>query len=252
MKVQLFPRLTKGADVRPVGNGWRLQIPAGPADVYRWAQLDDTLPLRRKDFQWKAPFEMRLRARVSAADIEGTWGFGLWNDPFSMGLGLGGMRRWMPALPQAVWFFHASPQNYLSLRDDMPANGMLMGVFQSARLPVWALLPAFPLLPALLVPPLGRLLRRAARRLVKEDARQLSLDFREWHDYRIVWTPEKTQFDVDGLNCFETSLSPKGRLGLVLWVDNQYAAFRPDGRLSFGTLPAREPAWLEITDFEVE
>jgi hypothetical protein len=41
-------------------------------------------------------------------------------------------------------------------------------------------------------------------------------------------------------------------LGLVLWIDNQYAAFPPTGRLRIGSLLNPESAWLELADVEVE
>jgi hypothetical protein len=41
----------------------------------------------------------------------------------------------LPALPNTAWFFFASPPNYLSLRDDLPAQGALAAVFRSPRLP---------------------------------------------------------------------------------------------------------------------
>jgi hypothetical protein len=46
-------------------------------------------------------------------------------------------------------------------------------------------------------------------------------------------------------------VSPHSPLGLVIWIDNQYAAFTPEGRLGFGALENPEPAWLEITDIDV-
>ncbi len=57
---------------------------------------------------------------------------------------------------------------------------------------------------------------------------------------------EGMRFAVDGQTVLETPISPRGPLGLVLWVDNQFAAFRPDGRLAFGTLASEGPAFLEI------
>ena len=45
-------------------------------------------------------------------------------------------------------------------------------------------------------------------------------------------------------------LAPKGPLGLVIWLDNQYAAWQPDGRLRYGTLEAG-PAWIEIRDLRI-
>ncbi|MDZ4158214.1 MAG: hypothetical protein U1B80_00340, partial [Anaerolineaceae bacterium] len=122
--------MTQGSSVEPAGeNGWRLQTPEGTAQHYRWAQLDDYLNRSRAAFYWKPPFRLQLRARVSTLDLPGTWGFGFWNDPFNISLGLGGAARRLPALPNAAWFFHASPPNYLSLREDRPAQGLLGAAF---------------------------------------------------------------------------------------------------------------------------
>ena len=115
--------------------GQRLSIPAGAAGEYRLAQLDDTQNLPRSEFHWQSPCMLELRARVSAADAPGTWGFGLWNDPFAASLGMGGGTRKLPVFPDAVWFFHASSANWLSLRDDLPANGFWQRPFAAASFP---------------------------------------------------------------------------------------------------------------------
>jgi len=57
------------------------------------------------------PCTFSLHARLSGTDLPGTWGFGLWNDPFGLSLGFGGQAARLPALPQAAWFMHASPPN---------------------------------------------------------------------------------------------------------------------------------------------
>ena len=62
-------------------------------------------------------FSLSLSARVSSDSIPGTWGFGLWNHPFGLSIGFGGSPWRLPALPNAVWFFGASEENYLSFRD---------------------------------------------------------------------------------------------------------------------------------------
>jgi hypothetical protein len=43
-----------------------------------------------------------------------------------------------------------------------------------------------------------------------------------------------------------------GPLGLVIWIDNQYAAWRPDGTLRMGVLANPHPAWMEISELEVK
>ena len=177
----LAPRFTSGARVTRLDDRlWRLEIPAGPAGRYRLAQLDDYAALPRPGLPWQPPITLALRARASAASLPGTWGFGLWNDPFGFSLGFGGNRR-LPALPNTAWFFFASPENHLSLRDDLPVSGPLAAVFRSPHWPAWRYLLAAPLLPLMALPALARLLRRMARRYVQQDAASLALDLAGWH-----------------------------------------------------------------------
>jgi hypothetical protein len=102
------------------------------------------------------------------------------------------------------------------------------------------------LAPLLLTRLTARWLRRLARRAIHQESRTLPVDPTEWHTYRIEWQPDKVLFLVDGQNLFESSHPPRGRLGLVIWVDNQYAAWTPEGRLGWGLLENSAPAWVEI------
>lgn len=243
----LAPNLTPGAKVTQIApHGWRLEIPAGPAGLYRLAQLDDYTHRKRRDFPWRAPVSLHLRLRASAGEIPGTWGFGLWNDPFSVSLGVGGSTRRLPALPNAAWFFFASEHNYLSLRDDLPAQGALAATFQSDPFPTPVLALSALLMPLLAVPYTARLLRHLARRKVQQAAVQFTTTLTEWHTYRLDWEASAVHFSLDGEPLFSTPLSPRGPLGLVLWLDNQYAAFPPSGKLRYGTLPNPQPAWIEL------
>ena len=54
-------------------------------------------------------------------------------------------------------------------------------------------------------------------------------------------------FEVDQAIVLETSVSPHPPLGVVIWIDNQFAAFTPEGKISFGVLE-NPKAWLEIED----
>jgi hypothetical protein len=232
--------------VTPLRDGYRLLIPAGPARVYRLAQLDDYTALSRERFAWGAPIELSLRCRVCATDLPGTWGFGFWNDPFSVSTGLGGTGRRLPALPNAAWFFHASPENQLSLRDDRPASGFLAASMSSPRIPSLLLAPGLLGAPLLLSKTLARAARRLAGKVIAEDGARLALDVTQWHSYRLVWNPHGVEFSVDEETVFETEVSPRGPLGLVLWIDNQFAAFTPAGALRAGALENRAAAWMEI------
>ena len=247
----LRERDAAGGKVLQTGpTAWHLEIPSGPSGEYRLAQLDDYGRLSRKEFPWRPPLKLNLRMRASAQSIPGTWGFGLWNDPFGTALVKGSQVR-LPTLPNAAWFFFASPPNYLSLRDDLPARGQLAAAFQSpAKLPAGLIL-SLPLLPLILLPPVGRLLRSQARRYVCQDTAELDLDPTSWHAYEIDWREEVVIFRLDGQKIFETKVNPEGPLGLVIWVDNQYASLPPDGRLGYGTLANEMAAWIEVADLKL-
>ena len=116
-------KATRAASVTDIPHGCRMTIPAGDARHYRLAELDDHTHLPRKRFPAQAPRTLSLRARASAPSLPGTWGFGLWNDPFGLSIGFGGNPFRIPALPNAIWFFHASQENYLSFSGN-PGNGL--------------------------------------------------------------------------------------------------------------------------------
>ena len=248
----LFSKLTPGAKLTcSEADRIRLQIPAGPAGRYRLAQLDDYQQLPRRDFFWQAPFELSLTAKASANPLPGTWGFGLWNDPFSIALPAGARAMRLPALPNTVWFFFASSENYLSLRDDLPGYGSLAAVFRSPRWPGILLGTAIPLLPFLWVRPLARWLRRLGSRIVKETTLAFTQSPQDSHNYHLIWETNMVQLSVDGNLVLETKTAPHGPLGLVIWVDNQYAAWKPDGSLKYGTLANPDPAWIEIEELRI-
>ncbi len=243
---RLKPKVFQHAGVDETSPGhFRLSIPGGPAGIYRLAQLDDYTHTNRDKFDWKAPCTLEIRCRVSHPALPGTWGFGFWNDPFSTNLGFSGMKRRLPALPNAAWFFYANPPNFLSLRDHGPAQGFLAATFRSPLFSPVLLAPGLVGLPLLAWPPAARLLRRLGRLLVKDTAALIQVDPTEWHTYRVDVQPERANFQMDGQGIFETGMAPRGKLGLVIWIDNQYATFSPDGRIKLGTLE-NPAAWMQI------
>jgi hypothetical protein len=255
MSTPFVPRLkgkvvSGGKVLQTVNSTWHLEIPPGSSRSYRLAQLDDYTDLPRRDFPWHQPLTLSLRARSSDVDIPGTWGLGLWNDPFGLTLVKGTQLR-LPVLPNTAWYFFASPPNYLSLRDDLPAHGQLAATFRAPhKMPAGLLLRA-PLLALFFLRPLMRYLRRSARSYLHQDAVSLDHDPTDWHVYEIEWYSDEVIFRLDGGAILEAQVSPVGPLGLVIWVDNQYASFQPDGQVGYGTLATGQAAWIEIADLKL-
>lgn len=256
MRHFVIPRHTPGAQVEEISREfahYRLSIPAGDSKSYRLAQLDDYTLLARRKYPNQPPLSLTLSARVSSDSIPGTWGFGLWNHPFGLSLGFGRNPFSLPALPNAVWFFGASQENYLSFRDSKQgdpartnaANGFIAQTFRSPKF--------HPLLiPAGLALPFSRkATRRMLGQVIGEDGVALSVNPTDWHRYRLEWRETRVSFEVDEVQVFESAVSPNPPLGLVIWIDNQYAAFTPEGKIGFGVLANPEPAWLEIKDIKL-
>jgi hypothetical protein len=237
-------RVTPNASVEKIENGWRLGIPAGDTSDYRLAQIDDYFGLPRKKFPHHS-LNLSLRARASGSSLPGTWGFGLWNDPFGMSLGFGGKRFRLPTLPNATWFFSASQQNYLSFTNDKPAQGFLAQVFRAPKIHPRLILAG------LTLPFSAKAARKLLSKVINEDASVLSVDVTQWHRYRLEWSPKRSVFWVDDVQVFESPVSPNPPLGLVIWVDNQYASFTPEGKIGFGVLENPEPAWIEINELSL-
>lgn len=236
-------RTTPNASVDKTESGYLLKIPAGDASAYRFAQIDDYFGLPRRKFPHHS-LTLSLRARTSAFPLPGTWGFGLWNDPFGMSLGFGGRRWQLPALPNAAWFFGASQENHLSF-SDKPANGFLAQNFRSPKFHPRLILTG------LVFPFSRKATRKLLGRIIDEDSSTLSVDVTQWHSYRLEWSQRGVAWYVDEVLAFESSASPNPPLGLVIWIDNQFASFTPDGKIGFGVLENPEPAWLEISNLNL-
>ena len=246
MDRDLFVRDAGGGNIIQTSNCYRLTIPDGDNKQYRVAQLDDYAKSVRKDFPHRPSLSLSLRARASTESLPGTWGFGLWNDPFGLSLGFGGNPFRIPALPNAIWFFHASEENYLSF-GEKPGNGFLAQAFRSPAFPLGRLLKV-----GMKLPFSRKNARASMSKIVEEDGIRLEVDVTDWHAYRFEWSPMRSAFWVDDELVLETSVSPRPPLGLVIWIDNQFAAWRPDGKIGFGVLENTEPAWLEIEDLNVK
>lgn len=238
-------RATPKASADKTENGWRLGIQQGDSLHYRDAQLDDYSQLPRHKFPHRS-LTLSLRAKVSSISAAGTWGFGLWNDPFGLSLGFGGSPFRLPALPNAVWFFHASPQNHLSFTDGKPAQGFLAQTFRSPKFHPLLILAG------LALPFSRRSARKLISKVIAEDSSALSVDVTQWHKYKLEWSPDRVRWHVDDALVFESPVSPNASqpLGVIIWIDNQYAAFTPEGKIAFGVLEGSDE-WLEVENMEI-
>lgn len=233
----------------------RLAVPAA-REAYVDAQLDDygvgssrgRWPRLRRNYPWRGDVELSLQARFSHGidELLGTAGFGFWNAPFG-----DPTVRW-PALPQATWFFFASPPTNLPLAQIGPGRGWFASTLDASSATAMALVPLAPA--ALLFNQISRLRGRiwpVARRALSISYAQLEVDLREWHEYRLHWQLGGCTFSIDGLVMLETAYSPRGPLGFVCWLDNQYLVATNRGRFSWGTLPLPEAQWMDVSDLRV-
>ncbi len=231
----------------------RVELHLPPTSSYADAQLDDTQNLNRRHFRWNPPLRFSVRARTSIPDPRGTFGFGFWNDPFSLSLGMGGAARKLPAAPQCAWFFYGSPPHDLPLAEDVPGSGWKAQTLSFRRLPALLLVPVAvggALLAA--IPLTRRWAFRQARRFYQAEEHLLEIDPSAWHEYAIEWFPSEVRFFVDGRETLRSADPPHPPLGLVLWIDNQFAAASPEKGFGFGVLPLEREQALELANIRIE
>jgi hypothetical protein len=73
-----------------------------------------------------------------------------------------------------------------------------------------------------------------------------------WHTYALEWGSRTARFSVDGRVVLDNAPSPRGLLGLVVWLDNQYMVVTPRGRFRWGLLDISDQQWLEVSRLTVE
>lgn len=242
--------LELGGGVVEENSSWRFVLP--PVLIrYADAQVDDygRVENGRSHYPWRPGTHLQLRARFShdAHSLRGTAGFGFWNAPFG-----DPTIRW-PALPQAVWFFFASPPSDLplALADDT-GRGWFAATLDATTRHAKATIPLAPAI--LLLNQFPRLRQRvwpAVQRQLGISFAALPMTMTEWHTYRLQWQPDGCTFAVDDVVVLQTPHTPRGPLGFVCWLDNQYMVAKANGRFSSGTLPITETQWMEIERLEI-
>lgn len=218
---------------------------ATPPQVYSNAQISDYAA--RADFRHQPPLRLTVTAWANTADIRGTAGFGFWNHPHSNRLT--GLR-----LPRAVWFFFAGMPNNIRLARDVPGSGWKTMTLDATRLPFLALLPTAP--PGFLlmrVPALYRLLWPVGQwALGVGDAALNPRLLLERHTYTLDWRERSVTFAVDGAPVYHTGRSPRGPLGFIAWIDNQYAIVTPQGQFGYGVVPLAAEQRLMLEHISIE
>ena len=229
--------------VRLDDQGFNLTLPSADGATYHDAQISDYE--RRADFANAPPLRLSLRARAEG-EICGTAGFGFWNHAF-----MPGQRSFR--LPQALWFFFASPPNEVALAKGVAGHGWKAATFNALNWRFFALLP---------FAPLGFLLMRNAalhnsfwpigQRAIGVHETQLDaglLD--EFHSYSIEWRPDGADFAVDGDIVLRAPHVTTGPLGFIAWIDNQYAIVTPQGKFGWGLLDVAQAQSLHLRDLEI-
>jgi hypothetical protein len=228
----------------------RLRCVVGPndADSYHNAQICDYIGLDRRNYPWRPPLRMKVRAWMShsADQLHGTAGFGFWNQPFMPGMA--SLR-----LPRSVWFFFSGLPNNMALAKGVPGHGWKAATFDASHLLFFALLPFAPVGFLLMrIPALYRRLWPIGQRALGVSEKLLPVAPDEFHTYELLWRRHSVDFLVDDALVHHTPCAPRGPLGFVAWIDNQYAIVTPQGRFRFGTVPLARAQWLVLESVEIE
>jgi hypothetical protein len=89
-----------------------------------------------------------------------------------------------------------------------------------------------------------------AQRVLKVDEMMLPQPMEGWHAYELEWLEDGACFVVDGKVLLQTRFAPRGPLGFVAWMDNQYMITIPQGRFGHGALTTGKQ-WMEVRSLEV-
>ncbi len=243
-----WPYTVGGGRLELPEHNLRLVKPATITTTYTNAQLDDYQQLARDNFRWRPPLSLTVRARFShpAEQLNGTAGFGFWNDPFLMT-----GARW-PSLPRAIWFFFSAPPSNMPLACDVPGYGWKAATIDAWRLPFFLLAPSAPLaMPLMRIRRFYRKLWPLAQRAIGVSEASIAATLTNWHTYKIVWGVTTAQFYVDEQLILTAPTPPRGPLGLVIWLDNQAMVVTPWGEFRHTLVASKQEQWLELATVEI-
>jgi hypothetical protein len=136
----------------------------------------------------------------------------------------------MPALPRALWFFYDSPPSNMKLDLHTPGYGWKAATIDALCPAALLLAPLAPLaVPLMNLRPLYRALWPLIQRALHVREAAVMVD-----------------------SVLEDAPSPRGPLGFVMWLDNQYMVVTPWGRLGWGLLDMPGRQWMEVERLTIE
>lgn len=253
-----WTRVTTGGGYMSINKSiLRLGYDVAASDKYTDSQIDDYTMLSRKEYVWKPPLRMTVKARASnkAADansteqteatLRGTAGFGFWNRPFTM------QGNWF-TMPESVWFFYASPPSNMALSTTTPGWGWKAQVVHGAKLS--SAVQSVPLAASMGYGKITGNSMLAGKWLQKFSGTSEKLiqeDITKWHEYILEWRVNEAIFYIDGQEVHRAPFSPTKPLGFVAWLDNAYAIATPRGEIKFGRMNAGKQ-WLDLDSVKIE
>jgi hypothetical protein len=248
---------TGGAYLQTSKSILRFGYDSATPERYSDSQIDDYTMLSKADYLWKPPLRMTVRARFSHPTanenstektkgiLRGTAGFGFWNKPFTM------QGNWF-TFPEAVWFFYSAPPSNMALVPGVPGWGWKAQVIHTT-----AGSAAANAVPTFANAVYGRVQSKvqpkghAMQRLTGAHEALVAEDITEWHTYTLEWRENSSLFWVDGNLLLEAPKAPTKPLGLVVWLDNEYAVVTPKGELRFGKTTAGKQ-WMDVDSISIE
>jgi hypothetical protein len=232
-------RTTPGASIEKTPKGYLMKIPAGDSSAYRFAQIDDYFGLPRRKFPHHS-LTLSLRARTSSFPSPEHGASGCGTIPSACRLGLG--RIVWPPRPAQRGMVLRGVAGQSSFVQRQTRTGISRAKFPFAKISSSADTNGFGI----------SLFRAKATRNCWARSSTRTHPLSGWiqlNGMATGWSGVRSRvaWYVDDVRVFESPVSPNPPLGLVIWIDNQFAAFTPEGKISFGVLEGDEE-WLEIED----
>src|SRR5262249_21888878 len=146
-----------------------------------------------------------------------------------------------------------SPPSNMAFARGVPGYGWKVGTLDTSRASFLALAPTAPVGFLLMrIPALYRLLWPIAQQAMGVSEKLVPVSLTEPHTYRLDWLEKSVSFYVDDELLMHTSNSPRGPLGFVTWIDNQYAVVTPQGNIQIGLIAVPRAQWLALDNLTIE